>query len=60
MKVKVLKTFIDKHTKERHEKGKEMIINKERYEEILSSPHEGLIEEIKEEKKDNKDKKTKK
>lgn len=57
MKVKVLKTFIDKHTKERHKKGKEMVINRERYEEILSSPHEGLIEEIKEEKKDKKTKK---
>ena len=47
MKVKVLKKFIDKHTKVLHTKGKEIEITKERYEEINSTSFGILVEEIK-------------
>lgn len=50
MKVKVLKEFIDKETKVLHEKDTELIVSKERFEEINSTAHGILVEEIKEEK----------
>lgn len=46
MKVKVLKQFIDKHTKEVHKAGETLNISKARYEEILTVGK--LVEEIKE------------
>lgn len=56
MKVRVLKRFRDKHTKEIHEVDKEMTISKERYEEILTVGK--LVEEIEEEPKAAEPKKT--
>ena len=46
MKVKVLKQFVDKHTKEVHKAGKTLTISKARYDEILTVGK--LVEEIKE------------
>lgn len=62
MKVKVLKPFINKYSKKRHEIGEILEISKERYEEIIKSPHKSLIEvvEEKEKKKEKKSKETKK
>lgn len=48
MKVKVIKRFSDKHTKALHEAGTELIISKERFEEINSTAHGVFVEEIKE------------
>lgn len=48
MKVKVLKEYIDKKTKTLHNKGTEIIISKERFEEINSTAHGILVKEIKE------------
>lgn len=48
MKVKVLREFIDKETKTLHNKGTEIIISKERFEEINSTAHGILVKEIKE------------
>ena len=48
MKVKVIKSFRDKHTGELYKTGKILNIKKERYEEIMSKGK--LVEEIKEEK----------
>lgn len=50
MKVKVIKKFRDKHTKEIHKVNKEMEISKERFDEILSVGK--FVEEIKEESKE--------
>ncbi len=46
MKVKVLKKFRDKNTHEYHEKGKILIISKERFEEIRKADS-SLVEEVK-------------
>ena len=43
MKVKVLKKFIDKHTKELHEVGATLNIDEKRYKEIISVDA-GLVE----------------
>jgi len=48
MKVKVLREFIDKETKTLHKKDAELIISKERFEEINSTAHGILVKEIKE------------
>lgn len=50
MKVRVIKTFRDKHTKEIHKVGKELTINKKRFEEILSKGK--FVEEIPTDKKE--------
>ena len=47
MKVKVLKRFKDKHTKEIHKVGDVLDVTKKRYEEILTKGK--LVEEIDEE-----------
>lgn len=44
MRVKVLRTFVDKHTGKLHKKGKEMEVSKERFEEINSTAHGVLVE----------------
>lgn len=54
MKVKVLKEFKDKYTKELYKKGKTIEVAKERYEEINSTSHGKLVEEIKPKKKTTK------
>ena len=59
MKVKVLKKFIDKHTREVHKVNTILNISKERYEEIISVD-EGLIEVLVEETTTEKKKTTKK
>ncbi len=51
MKVKVVKQFIDKHTKNLHKVNKTLTISKERFEEINSTAHGVFVEEIKETKK---------
>lgn len=51
MKVKVLRDFRDKESKEIHKKDAEIIISKERFKEINSTEHGKLVEEIKEDKK---------
>lgn len=52
MKVKVLKTFTDKHNRALlHEKGTELEVNKTRFDEINSTEHGKLVEEVKETKK---------
>lgn len=51
MRVKVVKRFRDKHTNDLHDKGHEIEITKERYEEINSTSLGVFVEEIKEEKK---------
>jgi hypothetical protein len=48
MKVKVLKTFLDKVTGELHKVGDEFTCTKKRYTEILSV--DALVEEVAEEK----------
>ena len=45
MKVKVIKKFIDKHTKKVHKKGDILTIDKKRYEEIVSVD-ENLVEVV--------------
>ena len=63
MKVKVLRPFRNKYSKKIHKKGEVLNISKKRYEEIVKSPHKGLIEvveEKEEKKKRTKSKKTKK
>lgn len=45
MKVKVLKKFIDKHTREIHKTNTILNITKERYEEIVSVD-KGLVEVV--------------
>ncbi len=56
MRVKVLKSFKDKYTKERHQEGVELEVSKERFEEINSAPFGVLVEEITEEQKESSDK----
>lgn len=51
MRVRVLKTFRDKDTSALHGKGNEIEITKERYQEINSTTHGALVEEIKVKKK---------
>ena len=46
MKVKVIKKFVDKHTKKVHKVGEVLTISKERFEEILTVGK--LVEEVKE------------
>lgn len=64
MKVKVLKKFRDKYTKNLHKAGQEIEITNERVEEINSTSYGVFVKEIKEEKpvkkKTNKKKSTKK
>ena len=48
MKVKVIKRFIDKHTKELHKEGTFLTVDKKRYEEI-ASVDKGLVEVVAEE-----------
>lgn len=45
MKVKVIKKFLDKHTKKVHKVGEVLTISKERFEEILTVGK--LVEEVK-------------
>jgi len=47
MKVRALKDFRDKYTKEIYKKGSVFEVSKERAEEINSSPAAPLIEEVK-------------
>lgn len=54
MKVKVVKQFKDRHTNLLHDTDKELDITKERFEEINSTAHGILVEEIKEAKKTTK------
>lgn len=49
MKVKVKRSFIDKHTKKTHKKGDIFTVSKERYDEIQKVGD--LVEEVVEEKK---------
>ena len=46
MKVKVVKKFIDKYTKEVYETGQIIDITHERYEEINSTAHGILVEKL--------------
>ena len=46
MRVKVLKRFVDKYTKDLHEVGTELEISKKRYEEINSASFNVLVEEV--------------
>lgn len=46
VRVKVLRTFVDKHTGKLHKKGKEMEVSKERFEEINSTAHGVLVEPV--------------
>lgn len=46
MKVKVIKKFVDKHTKEVRKVGEVLTISKDRFEEILTVGK--LVEEVKE------------
>lgn len=46
MKVKVVKKFIDKYTKEVYETGQIIDITHERYEEINSTAHGVLVEKL--------------
>lgn len=46
MKVKVLKNFRDKYTKDLHKKGTEIEITKERYEEINSTAFGVLVKAV--------------
>ena len=48
MKVKVLKKFRDKYTKELYTKGQIIDVTNERYEEINSTAHGVLVEKIQE------------
>ena len=48
MKVKVIKRFIDKHTRELHKEGSFLTVDKKRYEEIISVDT-GLVEVVAEE-----------
>lgn len=48
MKAKVLRTFIDKNTKECYKEGSTIEVNKKRFEEINSTSYGLLVEEIKE------------
>jgi len=54
MKVKVTKPFRDKYTKIVYPKGQEIEISNERYDEINSTAHGVLVEEIKTQKKSKK------
>lgn len=47
MKVKVIKQYIDKNTRDLHKINDELTITKERYEEINSTAHGIFVEEIK-------------
>jgi CRISPR/Cas system-associated exonuclease Cas4 (RecB family) len=58
VKVRVLQTFRDKHTREIHKIDKEMEISQERFEEILTVGE--LVEEIKEDQKPTPKKQAKK
>ena len=49
MKVKVLRKFRDKYTKQVYEKGQIIEVTKERYEEINSTAHGILVKAIEEE-----------
>ncbi|HQA58950.1 MAG TPA: hypothetical protein PK033_13880 [Acetivibrio sp.] len=46
MKVKVIKTFRDKYTKVVYQKGQEIDLTKERYEELTSAALGPFVEEI--------------
>lgn len=59
MKVKVIKRFIDKHTRELHKEGTFLTVDKKRYEEIISVD-EGLVEVVADETPTEKKKATKK
>lgn len=50
MKVKVVKKFKDKHTKDLHEVNEILTISKERFEEINSTALGVFVKEIKEKK----------
>lgn len=60
MKVRVVKKFRDKYTKELYKKGQIIEVSNERYEEINSTAHGILVEKIEEKKKDKKAKSTRK
>lgn len=55
MKVKVKRSFIDKHTKKTHKKGDIFTVSKERFDEIQKVGD--LVEEVVEEKKAKAEKK---
>lgn len=50
MKVKVLRSFINKYSKKRHEKGDILDITEKRFKEINSTKYGTLVEEVKEKK----------
>jgi len=47
VKVKVIKPFSDKYTKVIYQKGQEIEVSNERYEELNSTAHGVLVEEVK-------------
>lgn len=46
MKVKVIKDFVDKHTKDLHKVNDILTVSKERFEEINSTSHGAFVEAI--------------
>lgn len=56
MKVKVIKAFTDKYTKEKYKVGQILTVNQGRFDEMVSNKFGVLVEEIKEVKKPNKKK----
>lgn len=51
MKVRAIRSFIDKHTMKDVDKGTEFEVTKERFLELTEGPRGIFVEEIKEEKK---------
>jgi hypothetical protein len=49
MKVKVIRSFTDKHTKVKYAKGDVIDITLKRFNEINQSPHSELVEKLKKE-----------
>lgn len=49
MKVKAIRSFVDKYTMQDIDKGKELEISKERFLELTEGPRGIFVEEIKEE-----------
>lgn len=60
MIVKVLRQFRDKYTKEIYQKGQKIEVSDERYEEINSTNHGALVEQIDKPKTQKKPTKSKK
>lgn len=60
MVVKVLRQFRDKYTKEIYRKGQKIEVSDERYEEINSTNHGALVEQVNKSKAQKKPTKSKK